>query len=276
MFQAAVRRSLTKLATSARKRLRLEHSLSELEPDLAAKELIFRSPPMTREMVAAVKLISPQFHLRPTERSRDFWGRNQNGLCWGEYEALAPFLDRLERPGKVLDIGPGLGRSTIFFKKVRGWESVPFHLYEGSGEMTKYTKAGDRFADSFCGDFNALAETLRYNEITDFEIFDASALGASLKGLPGVYDFVYSFFAVGFHWALEHFLDEILERMSERAIGAFTLHDLYTTLHPSLERWPHRIVEFRGSWPRGRRRRILMLAKSEGILDGEPAVAPAP
>ena len=266
MPQSRLQRAITKLSTSVRKRLKLEHSLSELEPELAAKELIFKPPPLTDEMVAAVKLISPQFHLRQSEKSRDFWGRNQNGLCWGEYEALEPFLDRLERPETVLDIGPGLGRSTVFFKKIRGWETVPFHLYEGSGETTNYTKAGDRFEDSFCGSFDALRNTLEYNEVTDFEIFDASALGASLEGLPGEYDFVYSFFAIGFHWAIEHFIDEILAKMTDRAIGVFTLHDNYTALHPSVERLPHRIVDFRGSWPQDRWRRMLVLAKSEDIL----------
>lgn len=272
MTRGSAQRALAKLATSLRKSLRLEHSLSELEPDLAAKELIFRPPPLTSEMVATVKLISPQFHLRPTENSRDFWGRNQNGLCWGEYEALEPFLDRLGTPSRVLDLGPGLGRSTIFFKKIRGWETVPFHLYEGSGETTNYTKAGGRFDDSFCGNISALEHTLSYNEIVDFQIFDAPAMGSSLEGLPGEYDFIYSFFAIGFHWAIEHFIDEILAAMTDRALGAFTLHDRYTTLHSSVERLPHRIVEFRTSWPRQRRRRILLLAKSEGVLEG---VSPA-
>jgi hypothetical protein len=258
--------ALTKLLTSVRKRLGLEHSISELEPDLAAKEMIFRPPSLTPELVEAIRLISPQFKLRPTERSRDFWGRNQNGLCWGEYEALAPFLDRLGTPSRVLDIGPGLGRSVVFFKKLRSWESVPFDLYEGSGETTIYTRAGARFTDSFCGSFDALRATLDYNEVTDLEIFDASAMDASLSGLPGGYDFVYSFFAAGFHWAIEHFLDEILGTMSDRAIGAFTLHDHYTELHPSVERMPHRIVDFRGSWPRDRWRRILVLANSEALL----------
>ena len=270
MAQSTLRKALNKLGTSVRKRLRLEHSLSELEPDLAAKEMIFQPPPLTPEMLAAIKLITPQFHLRATEKSRDFWGRNQNGACWGEYEAIEPFLDRLGAPARVLDIGPGLGRSAVFFKKIRGWEKVPFDLYEGSGEGTKYTKAGARFDDSFCGNFEALEHTLEYNGISDYQIFDASALGASLEGLPGGYDLVYSFYAVGFHWAIEHFIDEILAKMSERAIGVFTLHDRYTTLHPSVERLPHAVVDYRGSWPLNRWRRLLVLATSPELVAGLP------
>ena len=257
---------LSRLATDIRKKLKMGHSLSELDPYLAAKELYFRAPPLTPELVAAIKLISPQFHLRPDEESRRFWELNQNGLCWGEYEALEPFLESLGGPpSNVLDIGPGMGRSAIFFKKLEGWEAVPFHLYEGAGSSTKYTKAGPRFDDSFCGTPKVLETLLRYNEIEGFELFDAGEMDASLAGLPGPYDFIYSFFAIGFHWSITHFLQEILGLMHDRSIGAFTLHDRFVDF-AGLSDVPHRVVEFRRSWPRERWSRMLVLSKSEEAL----------
>ena len=89
------------LRTEIRKILKLGHSLSELEPSLASKELLFEAPPFTPELVGAIKQIAPQFHLGPDEKSRDFWQRNQNGACWGEYQALLPYLGRIESPSKV-------------------------------------------------------------------------------------------------------------------------------------------------------------------------------
>ena len=255
------------LATTLRKKLKLGHSPSELEPDLAGRETIFSSPPLTPDLVRAIKLISPQFHLRADEPSRRFWELNQNASSWGELLALEPHLDRLGTPKRVLDIGPGLGRSVVFFKKVRGWQEVPFHLYESTGEETKYTKAGPRFDDSFCGNLEALEAILDHNAIAAYEIFDAVELGASLADLPGSYDFIYSFYAVGFHWSIEHFLDELLGLMTERALGAFTLHDRFDKLEV-LDRVPHRVVDFRRSWPRGRTTRMLLLAKSEELLEG--------
>ncbi len=259
-------RYLSHLATKVRKKLRLGHSLSELDPYLASKELIFRAPPLTPELFGAIKLISPQFHLKADETSRRFWELNQNGLSWGEYEALEPFLDRLGTPSKVLDVGPGMGRSVVFFKKIRGWETVPFHLYESTGSSTRYTKAGPRFEDSFCGNLDILEAVLAHNEIEDYEIFDAAELGASLAKLPGPYDFIYSFFAVGFHWSIEHFLDEILGLMHEKSVGAFTLHDRYKDFS-GLGDVPYRVVEFRRSWPQERFSRMLVMAKDEAALD---------
>lgn len=257
--------TVTHLSSKIRRKLKLGQSLSELDPYLVGKPVVFEAPELTPELLAAIKLISPQFHLGLDERSRRFWEGNQNGLCWGEYEALAPFLDHLGVPAKVLDIGPGLGRSAVFFKKLEGWSEVPFNLYESTGESTKYTKAGPRFDDSFCGNLSALETLLEHNGVTGVEIFDAAELDASLARLPGPYDFIYSFFAIGFHWSIEHFLDELLGLMGERSIGAFTLHDQPQDLS-AVERLPHRIVEFRRSWPRDRWSRMLVLAKHEDAL----------
>ena len=266
-----ISRLFYRLATSARKKLHLGHSLSELEPYLAKKELVFRAPQLSPQLVAAIKLISPQFHLRTDERSRRFWELNQNGLCWGEFEALAPLLEASPRPERVLDIGPGMGRSVIFFKRHMGWQEVPYHLYESSGESTNYTKAGPRFDDSFCGSLDHLKNLLAFNEVENIEIFDASSLEARLDRLPGPYDFIYSFFAVGFHWSLEHFLPEILELMHEDSIGAFTLHPRFDRFD-QIQGAPYRVVRFRRSWPRGRWSDLLVLSKNPERLE---ALGPA-
>ena len=165
----------------------------------------------------------------------------------------------------MLEIGPGLGRSAVFFKKVCGWDEVPFHLYESTGEATKYTRAGPRVDDSFCGNLEALRIILGYNEVDHVEIFDAAEMEGSLAGLPGRYDFIYSFFAVGFHWSIGHFLDEILALMHDRSIGAFTLHDRFKNFD-ELGNVPNRVVDFRRSWSRGRTTRMLILAKAEEML----------
>lgn len=267
---SSLERVVNRLRTSLRKKLRLGHSLSELDPYLAGRELLFRAPPLTPGLTAAIRRISPQFHLKADdERSRRFWELNQNGLSWGEYEALAPYLEKLPAPARVLDVGPGMGRSVVFFKKKMGWEKVPFHLYEGSGRSTRYTKAGPRFDDSFCGDFEALETILGFNEIAAYEIHDAAALDASLADLPGPFDFVYSFFAVGFHWSLEHFLDEILALVHERSLGAFTLHDRFDNFAALDGRVPYEVLDFRRSWPRGRWSKLLVMAKDGEMLRGQ-------
>lgn len=206
------------------KKLGREPPIDELDRALADRELFFSAPELDAGLLAAVKLITPQFHLRANEESRRLWELSQNGSCWGEYDALAPVLESLPRPTRVLDIGPGLGRSVVFFKRKLGWESVPFDLYEGEGERTRYTVMGARTAASFCGDIGALRRVLEHNRIDHWQVHDAARLDFRLDQLPGPYDLIYSFYGVGFHWAIEHFWDEIEGLMSEDSLGIFTVH----------------------------------------------------
>lgn len=195
----------------------------ELTKRAAIKEVVFEAPPLTDDLIDAIKLISPWYNLKLDEESRKFWELDQNISCWAEFDALSQTLKSFPRPARVLEIGPGLGRSVVFFSRKLDWNDTEYHLFEGNGDKTKYTIAGPRFEDSFCGNLALLARVLEFNGIKNFKIFDAEKLGFKLNNLRETYDVVYSFYSVGFHWSLEHFLDEILGLMHERSIAFFTV-----------------------------------------------------
>jgi hypothetical protein len=190
---------------------------------ISKTETIFKAPPLSDELIRAIKLITPDIDLSTDEESRRYWEMDQNVSCWAEYEALSPILKRIPEPAKVLEIGPGLGRSAVFLTKKLGWHKTEFHLFEANGERTKYTMLGPRFEDSFCGNLELLKVLLEYNGVTNFKIYDARKLDFRLTNLPSPYDVVYSFYAVGFHWSLEHFLDDILSLMHDRSLAMFTV-----------------------------------------------------
>ena len=164
--------------------------LPPLEPSLAAMERVFRAPPMTRKLRAAIKPISPQFDLGLTERHRDYWESDQNRASWAEYEALKHVLATVPKNGKILEVGPGLGRSMVFFAKKLGWSNLS--AFEGDGTKTKYTYLGPRFEDSFCGNLEMLQHCLEFNGLNNVTIFDASKM--KLGDIPGEYDLLYSFY----------------------------------------------------------------------------------
>ena len=234
--------------------------LPALDPELANREQVFRAPPFTPEIVAAIRLIAPQFAFRSDEASRRYWETDQNGACWGEYEALGPILEKLPAPAKVLEIGPGMGRSVVFFRKKLGWESAAYHLYDGGGEATRYTILGPRFDDSFCGNLALLRQMLAYNEVENVTIHDADALDGQLSRLPGPYDVVYGFYSIGFHWSLEHFFDEVLGLLHETSVAFFTVPQHFEPF-PALEAVPHGLLRWKAAWPKGCEHRILLLSK---------------
>ena len=59
----------------------------ELNEYLISKRDIFLAPLLTPNLISAIKLISPQYALSLSEDSRLFWQKDQNGACWGEFEA---------------------------------------------------------------------------------------------------------------------------------------------------------------------------------------------
>lgn len=238
------------------------HQFAALTPHLASKEPLFKAPPFNRRIVQAIRLISPQYVLQADEESRKFWQTEQNGFCWGEYEALSGYLLKIPTPKKCLEIGPGMGRSVVFFSKKLGLEGSEFHLYESTGKRTKYTFNGPRFTDSFCGSIEILEDMLRYNGITNYKIFDAKDLDSKLSHLPGPYDIIYSFYAVGFHWSLEHFIDEAFALMHEKTLAFFIVTGDFVVFE-KLKKFNFKIFDYVSCCPVNRKDKMLVLSKSQ-------------
>ncbi len=256
---------LPRLRAEWRKRTGRELSANDIHPRFRHRERHFRSPPMTAEMVAAISRLSPQFHLEPGESSRSFWELTQNGSCWGEFDAAAPVLRGMPRPGKALDIGCGLGRSTAFFRSALGWENTEFHLYDGDGARIDYPRSGQRTDRSFCGDLTILRETLAHNNVSNIRVFDAHELNHRLDALPGPYDLVYSFYAAGFHWSLADFWREFEAISHPGTVGIFTIHRNFEEF-PALRDWRFRVVPFERSLIKDRPHRLLIACREEDLL----------
>jgi hypothetical protein len=235
-------------------------SQPELDDRLAAMERVFRAPPLTAELAEAIKLISPHCDFTPTGECRALWEADQNGACWGEYEALLPLFRAMPKPAKILEIGPGMGRSLVFFGKKLGWEGAEVHAFEGEGRSTKYTVLGPRFEDSFCGNLDVLRSVLEFNGVGNVNLFSAADM--SMRDLPGPYDLIYSFYSIGFHWALDHFLDDILPLLHENSVAIFTVPPEFKPF-PAMKSISFRIVDWKTVWPKEAWLKLLIVSKSK-------------
>jgi SAM-dependent methyltransferase len=233
--------------------------LPELDPRLAGMEGIFHAPPLTPELIAAIKLISPHCDLALRERHRLVWEADQNGACWGEYQALESILSCIPADAKVLEIGPGMGRSLVFFAKKLGWHGNQLYAYEGNGRTTKYTLLGPRFSDSFCGNISMLRYILEFNGIHNVTIFDAAR--TNLADLPDCYDLIYSFYSIGFHWSLEHFLDDLLLLLNDGGTAIFTTSADFEPFD-SLRKLSYRLIDWKPAWPKDAALKFIVLSKA--------------
>lgn len=229
-------------ARRIRRRLRYVLGTSLWRRLVRDPEIVVRVPPLDDSFVAALKLIAPQYeHIEADERSRQLWEKDQNCSCWIEDAALSALLRAVPTPRNILEIGPGFGRSAVFFSR-RYFPSSNFVLFDATGDDTKYDLLGKRINDSFCGNLDLLQRCLDFNAVPNCRIVDARATGGRLTGFGDKFDFIYSFYAIGFHWSVDDWLDEILSVAHEGTLCAFLVPSHY---QPSarIAAMPHGILD---------------------------------
>lgn len=230
-------------------------------------EQIFLAPPFTPEVAAAVSLISTRLPFRADEPSRMLCQTEANAMSEREYDALLPLFRQMPKPQRVLEIGPGFGRSVVSFGKRGVWsEHTEVHLYDANGTQTKYKqKYYDRppqwpDISSFCGNLPLLRCFLDYNQIANYRIFDAAEL--SLRQMPGPYELIYGFFSIGFHWSLEFYLDDLDPLLGKNSVLICTLNKHFQPF-ARLREFSTRILDCSEIKKNAAPLRLLVLSKSE-------------
>ncbi len=227
-------------------------------------EQLFLAPPFTEEVVAAIRLISTRLPLKADEASRILWQQESNAASEAEYDALSPLFKQVPAPKRVLEIGPGFGRSVVFFQKKGLFEGSEISMYDTDGTSTKYKQ---KFYDhppkwpdvsSFCGNLPLLHTMLDYNGVPRYEVFDAQKL--PLSQLPGPYDLIYGFYSIGFHWSLEYYLDDLEPLLGERSLLVCTLNKSFRNF-PRLEKFSTRVLSCREVKKNAAPLRLLVLSK---------------
>jgi hypothetical protein len=237
---------------------------SLLDPRAASAEQLFVAPPFSEEIVSAIRLISTRLPLKADEASRLLWQSESNAASEAEYEALLPLLEQVEKPRRVLEIGPGFGRSVVFFRKKGLLEGSEISLYDADGTSTRYKQKyydhPPKWPDtsSFCGNLTLLRTMLDYNGVNQYQIFDAEQL--PLAALPGPYDLIYGFYSIGFHWSLEYYLDDVEALLHERSLLVCTLNKNFRNF-PRLKQFSTRVLECREVKKNATPLRLLVLSK---------------
>jgi hypothetical protein len=238
---------------------------SILDPRALASEQLFLAPPFTEDVVAAIRLISTRLPLKADESSRLLWQKESNAASEAEYDALLPLLQQTGDPRRVLEIGPGFGRSVVYFTKKGLFHGSEISLYDADGTTTrykqKYYEHPPKWPDtsSFCGNLTLLQTMLEYNGVHGYKIFDARQL--PLSALPGPYDLIYGFYSIGFHWSLEHYLDDLEPLLHERSLLVCTLNKNFRPF-PRLDQFFTQILTCREVKKNSSPLRLLVLSKS--------------
>ena len=81
-----------------------------------------------------------------------------------------------------------------------------------------------------------------------------------LSALPGPYDLIYGFFSIGFHWSLEHYLDDLEPLLHERTVLVCTLNKNFRPF-PRLKNYATRVLTCREVKKNATPLRLLVVSK---------------
>ena len=186
---------------------------SILDPRAASAEQLFLAPPFTEDVVAAIRLISTRLPLRADEASRLLWQRKVMPPRKRSTRRCCRCLAEVEKPKRVLEIGPGFGRSVVFFTKRGLAEQRDQSLrrernqHQVQAEILRPPSPVAGYVRLSAGTFRSSRPCWITTASNQYKIFDAQQL--PLAALPGPYDLIYGFYSIGFHWSLEYYLDDL-------------------------------------------------------------------
>lgn len=168
------------------------------------------------------------------------------------------------RPKNVLEIGAGIGRASVFLAKYFGWEETDFYLLDGDSGDEQVNGVNYESKDSF---YNSIAATKEFCSANGLKVYTLNAEKGDWKALGVKYDLVYSFLAIGFHWPISIYLDEIYNMLEKDTLLIFGVRSsakkfdkFMDTQIKAINKDKYEIVKLKRE-PKGARSSVLLLRK---------------
>jgi len=139
-----------------------------------------------------------------------------------EVEVVKKYFET-SSPKNVLELGCGLGRSSVgFYKRFPLWKQTHFYLLDGNSGDKQICNVNYE-SQSFYNDLKLTKEFCLLNGIPaeQIHILDAEKLEV-FSSIPNIeFDFVYSFLSIGFHWPITMYLKKLLPHLHSGSILCF-------------------------------------------------------
>lgn len=120
-------------------------------------------------------------------------------------------------PAVCLELGAGIGRMSVYFRKKFGWQDTFFYLQDGDSGDVQYGGIRNHNDGEFYNSLTATREFCQANGLQHFQ---------TVQSLPEVtrpVNFCYSFAAIGFHWHIDLYLDDLPQLLAKDARLLFEL-----------------------------------------------------
>ena len=138
-------------------------------------------------------------------------------------------------PAVCLELGAGIGRMSVYFRKRFDWKDTFFYLQDGDSGDVQYGGIRDHNKDEFYNSFEATRDFCLANGLENFQTVQL------LSAITKPVNFCYSFAAIGFHWHIDLYLDQLSGVLAE---GAHLLFELKAPIAETDEASPERRAEY--------------------------------
>lgn len=147
-----------------------------------------------------------------------------------EIESVKEYFEN-SSPKNVLDLGCGLGRSSVgFYKAFPSWSNTHFYLLDGDSGKKQICRVNYEAHNSFYNNLRLTGEFCLANGISaeQIHILNAEESNPFSSIEDTKFDFVYSFLSIGFHWPIDLYLEKLLLYLSSGSILCFGIRPATT------------------------------------------------
>ena len=156
---------------------------------------------------------------------------NPQGIgTWYATEACAMIKDGDEwvekllkdiKPEVVLDIGAGVGRASVWLFKKYEWKDTMFVFLDGD-EGKKQYEGVRKNKGEYYNNWDIGIKFCKANNLTDVS-YEAPEDIPLFKMFKNEFDLIYSFLAIGFHWKIDLYLNDLYPLCHKNTILIFGL-----------------------------------------------------
>lgn len=125
------------------------------------------------------------------------------------------------KPNNVLELGCGVGRTSVYFFKAYGWKDTNFYLLDGNSGEKQISSVNYNTSDDF---YNSMSVTKEYCESNGMKKY--TLINIEKDDIPNIeFDLVYSTHAIGFHWSLSLYLEKIKDNVVLGSLLMFSIRN---------------------------------------------------
>lgn len=142
-----------------------------------------------------------------------------------ECPELAPLHELLltRQPKRVLELGAGLGRGSVYLKNRYNWNATEFFLADGDSGTQQIAGIHYQLEPGFYNSLVATCDFCLANGIAEDKLY---LINLENTEIPDVqFDFCFSIKSIGFHWPINDYLRMLRSKIAKGALLLFELRN---------------------------------------------------